>query len=214
LWTWSYQGNPWGEQAPSSNGYSYNLRFPGQYYDAETGLSYNINRDYDAATGRYVQSDPIGLEGGPSTYSYANQSPLVYFDFYGTQAYAQGPMYHGISTIICDGLGDIVIHLIQENPCWDDCTREHEEVHREDSLRSNPSVCLNQPAGTQVWVGQKAEDYRSEVRAYDKELDCLRRKLAAITWCDKCAKAIEDRIDHEEGMRARYDNWLQKHPGQ
>jgi RHS repeat-associated protein len=206
LWTWSYQGNAWGEQTPSSSGYTYNLRFPGQYYDAETGLNYNVNRDYDAATGRYVQSDPIGLEGGPSTYSYANQSPLGSFDFYGTQAYAKGPMYGGISTIFCDGLGDIAIHLIQENPCWDDCTREHEESHRETALQTNPGVCLNQSAGTQVFIGSVADTYRDEIKAYDKELDCLRRKLAAITACDKCAKAIEDRIDYEEKQRSRYQH--------
>jgi len=39
------------------------LRFPGQYYDAETGLNQNWNRDYDPLTGKYVESDPIGLQG-------------------------------------------------------------------------------------------------------------------------------------------------------
>jgi RHS repeat-associated protein len=57
-----------------------NLRFPVQYYDAETGLSYNYFRDYDAKTGRYIQSNPIGLEGGINTYGYVGGNPLVYSD--------------------------------------------------------------------------------------------------------------------------------------
>jgi RHS repeat-associated protein len=53
-----------------------NLRFPGQYYDAETGLHYNYHRDYDPSTGRYLQPDPIGLEGGPNLYSYVLNDPI------------------------------------------------------------------------------------------------------------------------------------------
>jgi RHS repeat-associated protein len=65
LWQWAYESNPFGENAPAStSGYTLNLRLPGRYFDAESGLSYNVNRDYEAATGRYVQSDPIGLRGG------------------------------------------------------------------------------------------------------------------------------------------------------
>lgn len=54
---------------------SYNLRFPGQYYQAETGLSQNMQRDYDPLTGRYVESDPIGLAGGTNTYAYVLNAP-------------------------------------------------------------------------------------------------------------------------------------------
>lgn len=81
VWQLAYQGNAFGEQQPSSaNGYSLNLRFPGQYYDTESGLVQNVKRDYDAVTGRYLQSDPIGLGGGLSTYSYVRSSPLQSID--------------------------------------------------------------------------------------------------------------------------------------
>jgi len=56
------------------------LRFAGQIYDTETGLHYNWFRDYDPATGRYIESDPIGLEGGLNTYAYVGSNPLGYVD--------------------------------------------------------------------------------------------------------------------------------------
>ncbi len=57
-----------------------NLRFPGQYFDAETGLHQNYFRDYDPRTGRYIQADPIGLAGGINVYSYAIVNPLRWID--------------------------------------------------------------------------------------------------------------------------------------
>ncbi|WP_240998598.1 RHS repeat-associated core domain-containing protein [Pseudomonas viridiflava] len=56
------------------------LRFPGQIYDAQTQLSYNYYRDYNPDTGRYAQSDPIGLRGGLNTYAYVLGNPLKYSD--------------------------------------------------------------------------------------------------------------------------------------
>jgi RHS repeat-associated protein len=59
------------------------LRFPGQYGDKETNLAYNWMRDYDPSTGRYVQSDPTGLEASLNTYAYLDDTPLTDSDFYG-----------------------------------------------------------------------------------------------------------------------------------
>jgi RHS repeat-associated protein len=60
-----------------------NLRFPGQYYDVESGLTYNMMRDYDPSLGRYIQSDPIGLEGGINSFSYAESNPINGVDLLG-----------------------------------------------------------------------------------------------------------------------------------
>jgi len=87
IWRWAYQGNPFGEQQPtSSTGYVLNLRYPGQYYDAESGTNYNMFRTYEPATGRYLQSDPTGLAGGMSTYAYVGGNSLSNIDPMGLES--------------------------------------------------------------------------------------------------------------------------------
>ncbi|HVI56034.1 MAG TPA: RHS repeat-associated core domain-containing protein [Luteibacter sp.] len=81
IWTWAYKGNPFGESLPTATaGFTFNLRFPGQYFDAESGLHYNAHRAYEPATGRYLESDPSGLKGGISTYLYAMGQPTLLTD--------------------------------------------------------------------------------------------------------------------------------------
>jgi RHS repeat-associated protein len=76
------QTDPDGDAVP----FAYNLRFPGQYADAETGLYYNYFRDYAPESGRYVQSDPIGIDGGLNTYAYAFGAPVGLSDPTGERA--------------------------------------------------------------------------------------------------------------------------------
>jgi RHS repeat-associated protein len=84
MWFWGIGGTGSPNQNPLNQGtFVYNLRYPGQYYQAETGLYYNYFRDYDPQTGRYLESDPIGLRAGVNTYAYANGNPVSLVDSLG-----------------------------------------------------------------------------------------------------------------------------------
>lgn len=80
---WRADYEPFGKTTVKVANVENNLRLPGQYFDRETGLHYNYFRDYDPGTGRYVESDPIGLVGGLNTYAYVSTDPVNKFDFYG-----------------------------------------------------------------------------------------------------------------------------------
>jgi len=94
VWKWD-QAEPFGVNAPDENplnlgAFELPFRFPGQFADKETNLTYNLSRDYDPIAGRYVQSDPIGLDGGINTYTYAALNPVELIDAEGLQARSSG----------------------------------------------------------------------------------------------------------------------------
>ncbi|MFK2931886.1 RHS repeat-associated core domain-containing protein [Dyella agri] len=108
IWQLPYVGNPFGEHQPTSTtGYVLNLRFPGQYYDAESGLVHNGFRDYCPACGRYIQSDPVGLAAGMSTYAYTGSSPLNASDRLGLSCSAAG------GTVTCAAPGGPTVSFPQ-----------------------------------------------------------------------------------------------------
>lgn len=86
IWRWDLTGEAFGATVPNQDPdgdatqFVFDMRFPGQRYDAASGLNYNYFRDYDASTGRYIESDPIGLEGGIGSYSYSESNALIGMD--------------------------------------------------------------------------------------------------------------------------------------
>jgi RHS repeat-associated protein len=80
---WSADYKPFGEATVTVSTITNNLRFPGQYYDAETENHYNYYRDYNPVTGHYVQADPIGLRGGINPFGYVGNNPINWIDSLG-----------------------------------------------------------------------------------------------------------------------------------
>ena len=139
----------------------FNLRFPGQYFDAETGLHYNYFRDYEPGTGRYIKSDPIGLRGGPNTYAYVDAKPLMLVDPYGQSACesnccanASWPQTEGgvvggrvmcckkqpvacVNPHVCDGLSNEACLIAKQ------CAARHEQYH----IDNGHSDCSGQSDG-------------------------------------------------------------------
>jgi len=72
---WQAEWNPWGGVQSLSGALANNLRFPGQWFQIETGLHYNWHRHYDPTIGRYTQPDPLGFVDGPSVWAYAKSGP-------------------------------------------------------------------------------------------------------------------------------------------
>jgi RHS repeat-associated protein len=110
MWTWYSDafGADLPNQNPAGGGtFKYNLRFPGQLYDSHAGLIQNYFRDYDPAIGRYVESDPIGLDGGINTYAYGASSPVLNSDAKGLDYWLEGPVAgeggFGLHKSICVG---------------------------------------------------------------------------------------------------------------
>lgn len=103
---------------------AFNLRFPGQWYDSITQLNYNYFRDYDATVGRYVESDPLGLDAGVATYTYVIANPLGHRDPLGLFGDTPGEY--------CDPMRGIPCGSKPRNWCGPLCTSKCDEQLRKD----------------------------------------------------------------------------------
>jgi RHS repeat-associated protein len=193
VWRWD-QAEPFGnnpaDEDPDGNSVAFDLplRLPGQRYDKETGLAYNMARDYASETGRYIQSDPIGLDGGLNTYAYVRGNALSYVDPEGLASSCPTP------TVLCDGKGGFEICLgPRKGKCDEACTRAHENQHIADLMKTYPNKCRNRPKGDTLKFA-KTDPFprKTECNAYRVGLKCRQDLLIREPCCkDEIMKGIE-----------------------
>jgi RHS repeat-associated protein len=178
---WSADYEPFGKA--TTTGIEFNLRFPGQYFDAETRLHYNWHRYYDPSTGRYITSDPLGLEGGLNTYVYAVGNPVLIYDPYGL--FGMEDIYGGIyritggwspdqSTVdIAAGFGDsISFNLTKQFREWSGvCNVNYDSKHYFFSNLAGTAFGLSNAARSAMTVSKnlkRAKSWRSNSRTSRK----------------------------------------------
>lgn len=168
---WEGHRRPFGETEVTVAAIEQPFRFPGQYYDSETGLHYNLMRDYDPKLGRYVQSDPIGLNGGFSRYGYAQQNPQMYADPNGEIAI---PLSAGLSIAFLLGLS----YCALMPDCWQNLSSAIDsiiqEARKKGGTRNDPvslpivnpgrdcnGNCNPCPEGAEWWIDAPGHGYEN-----------------------------------------------------
>ncbi len=155
---WSAQYTAFGRVSVDQNStVENNLRFPGQYVDAETGWHYNWWRYYNPETGRYLRVDPIGYAGGANLFVYVNGNAVSLYDYSGldvvchnTTVSAAGGGPYGIS--VEGGHGRLA--------CKDDEDCEIECYHYEfKTVGVGVGGGIAGTGETGVWRGLSAESF-------------------------------------------------------
>ncbi|NZA27454.1 RHS repeat-associated core domain-containing protein, partial [Luteimonas sp. SJ-92] len=210
VWNWDLASEAFGNSPPNEDpdadgtGFVFDMRFPGQRYDAASALSQNYFRDYEPETGRYSQSDPIGFQGGIATYGYAYSNSLLWQDARGLSPITCSNIeaHVGVGstgTIQCDGRGGYEI-VNCASPCMRSCTQAHEQQHISDYVaRYGSRSCANRRRGSlpddeRVAPRDMAhyDHFRdmSECRAYGLGLQCAKNILDSSCECKEEAEQV------------------------
>ena len=215
VWTWNLLSNSttgsnaFGEQAPTGT-QPFNLRFPGQYADGN-GLSYNYFRDYEAGTGRYVESDPIGLDGGISTFGYVGGRPISDIDFYGLSSSAsccQSILAQMASNVLAT-VGCCPQKTVCVNPATCSasgfgpikcgCAGEHELRHFQDvNCPCDSGQCSGPDCAARFKT--KSGQARGECSASKVEISCIRRRKNECNGDIQCRMDADKRVRHLTGF--------------
>jgi RHS repeat-associated protein len=171
---WSADYKPFGEATVTVSTITNNLRFPGQYFDAETGLHYNYYRDYNPALGRYPQADPVGVlprgsRGGFNhLYAYVNNNPIRFTDPKGLQQSGdpgepsvpnppkpplpQVPKC--VKWVICKtGMGKLFCCDWEKTDCYDKCFSNHNPNVDPTGYQNCGLICASNYAGCIAGLG-------------------------------------------------------------
>ena len=188
VWEWPLDtfGAGSANENPSGLGvFAFNLRFPGQYYDAETGLHYNYFRDYDPSVGRYVESDPIGLDAGVNTYAYVKSNPVRFYDLLGLDGCGSG-FFDPVIPNNPFGFPFKVCCDTHDN-CYDDCKNKPTKQQCDSVICSCFSGKCSSYSGAVKWMCEKAAvqycDKASNTETSKKAFDESRKKCPGPIAC-------------------------------
>ena len=210
----SYAYDAYGNILDSPGAVDQPYTYTGRELDQETGLYYYRARYYDAGTGRFLQKDPIGIQGGINLYRYANNSPLTVRDSTGLAPelgdYEVGRGESKLSSMIGGPAGSIICQngnpevwindFFKDNKSVEcgltECLFRHEGVHLQDALARHPLVCSGMKKrenGVEIKFGGKLRR-ESEIRAYLDEKLCLEDALDTMRGNCPCESLLRDRL--------------------
>jgi RHS repeat-associated protein len=157
---WSAQSGPYGAaQVDPTSTIDMPLRFPGHYFDPETGLHYNRNRYYSPELGRYLQTDPAGLAGGINAYGYRTR-PLNTVDIDGLGAAMafnpeKGHTAHKISCPILEAKIDPNKDVREQLKQKADALQAQIDAARKKKPRPPPPTHIELPNGQKIDISSR-----------------------------------------------------------